>query len=133
VHVRLLLGPAGSGKTFRCLSEARQALSDSPEGLPLLLIAPKQGTYQLEQQLLAYPCLAGYTRLAIVSFEALVRVAFEQLGREVPQTLSEEGRVMVLRALLAQKRQYLKVFRASARLTGFAQQLSTVLTELQRH
>src|SRR5262249_43890027 len=43
----------------------------------------------------------------------------------------EEGRLMVLRALLAKKRDELKLFRASARLTGFAQQLSLVLREFQ--
>ena len=39
---------------------------------------------------------------------------------------------MVLRAWLAQNRGSLKVFRASARLTGFARQLSQVLAEIQR-
>ena len=39
---------------------------------------------------------------------------------------------MVLRGLLTQKRDELKLFRASARLTGFAQQLSLLLRELQR-
>ena len=132
MQVRLLLGPAGSGKTFRCLGEARQALSASPEGLPLVLIAPKQGTYQLEQQLLATPALAGYTRLFILSFESLARFIFARFGKSLPQVLTEEGRLMVLRSLLAKTRRELKLFRASARLTGFAQQLSQVLSELQR-
>ena len=39
---------------------------------------------------------------------------------------------MVLRAIVAKRREDLKLFRASARLTGFAQQLSLVLRELQR-
>jgi ATP-dependent helicase/nuclease subunit B len=39
---------------------------------------------------------------------------------------------MVLRGLLAEKRGKLKLFRASARLTGFASQLSQVLGELQK-
>ena len=53
VQVRFLLGPAGSGKTFRCLAEIRFALAESPEGLPLILLAPKQATFQLERQLLS--------------------------------------------------------------------------------
>ena len=36
MRATFLLGPAGSGKTFRCLQEARAALSASAEGLPLL-------------------------------------------------------------------------------------------------
>src|SRR6185437_12738010 len=122
--------PAGSGKTFRCLSEIRYALKASPDG-PLILLAPKQATFQLERQLLADDSLRGYTRLRILSFERLARFVFDQLGQAPPKMLDEEGRLMVLRALLAKKRGELKLFRASARLTGFAQQLSLTLREFQ--
>ncbi|HWD91425.1 MAG TPA: PD-(D/E)XK nuclease family protein [Verrucomicrobiae bacterium] len=133
MQIRFLLGPAGSGKTFRCLSEIRAALRASPDGPPLILLAPKQATFQLERQLLADDSLRGYTRLRILSFERLARFVFDELGQPPPKMLDEEGRLMVLRALLAKKRDELKLFRASARLTGFAQQLSLVLRELQRH
>ena len=131
VQIRFLLGPAGSGKTFRCLAEIREALKASPEGPPLILLAPKQATFQLERQLLADDSLSGYTRLHIHSFERLAYFIFDELGAPPPKMLNEEGRLMVLRALLAKKRDELKVFRASARLTGFARQLSLLLRELQ--
>jgi len=130
--MRFILGPAGSGKTFRCLEEIHRALADT-DGSPLLLIAPKQTTYQLERQLLADSTLRGYTRLRILSFDRLAKFIFEQLQKPPPRLLDEEGRLMVLRSLLAKKRDELRLFRASARLTGFAQQLSQVLRELQRH
>jgi ATP-dependent helicase/nuclease subunit B len=133
VQLRFLLGPAGSGKTYRCLEEIRKELSDSPGGRPLLLIAPKQTTYQLERQLLTDATLPGYTRLQILSFERLAYFLFEQLRSEAPRMLDEEGRLMVLRGLLARRRDDLKLFRASARLTGFARQLSLALSDLQRN
>ena len=133
VRVRFLLGPAGSGKTFRCLAGIREALAVSQEGPPLLLVAPKQTTYQLERQFLADDSIPGYTRLHILSFERLAHFVFDQLGRKSPRMLDEGGRLMVLRGLLARKRDELKLFRASARLTGFAQHLSLVLGELQRN
>jgi DNA repair photolyase len=40
VQARFLLGPAGSGKTFRCLAEIRAELTASADGPPLVLIAP---------------------------------------------------------------------------------------------
>src|SRR5258708_7078944 len=132
MQVRLLLGPAGSGKTFRCLTETREALSGAPEGLPLFLLAPKQTTYQLERELLAGGSIQGYTRLHILSFERLAHHIFEMLKRAAPDLLDEDGRLMVLRAILAKKKNELKLFRASARLTGFARQLSQVLHEFQR-
>ncbi len=132
MRTRLLLGPAGSGKTFRCLAEIRRALKTSPDGLPLILLAPKQSTYQLERRVLSDPELPGYTRLQILPFERLALFLFDRLGQAAPKRLDEEGRLMVLRSLLARKRQQLRIFHGSARLTGFAIQLSDTLRELQR-
>jgi ATP-dependent helicase/nuclease subunit B len=130
--MRLISGPAGSGKTFRCLAEIRESLCTDPEGLPLLLISPKQNTYLLERQLLSGSSLAGYTRLHILSFERLAHLIFEWLGQPVPKMIDEQGRLMVMRAIIAKKQDALKLFRASSKLTGFAQQLSQVLKELQQ-
>jgi ATP-dependent helicase/nuclease subunit B len=134
VQARFLLGPAGSGKTFRCLAEIRQALHQSPEGPPLVLLAPKQATFQLERQLLADGAPPGYTRLNIFSFERLARFVLDARGVPMPSgLLAEEGRVMVMRALLMRHESELKLFRPSARRPGFAQQLSQLLGELQQH
>ena len=134
VQVCFLLGPAGSGKTFRCLAEIRAALAASPEGPPLVLLAPKQATFQLERQLLANGAPQGYTRLNIFSFERLARFVLDARGVPMPSgLLAEEGRVMVLRALLLRHESKLKLFRPSARRPGFAQQLSQLLGELQQH
>ncbi|MGA2279359.1 MAG: PD-(D/E)XK nuclease family protein [Verrucomicrobiota bacterium] len=157
MQAHLILGPAGSGKTFRCLAEIRQALHQSPEGPPLALLAPKQATFQLERQLLdserwgecprepkatssnGSPGVSphqiyGYTRLNIFSFERLARFVLDVRGVPTPAgLLAEEGRVMVLRALLMRHESELKLFRPSARRPGFAQQLSQLLGELQQH
>ena len=132
MRVHFLLGPAGSGKTWRCLADIRTELKQSPDGPPLLLLAPKQATFQLERQLLDDPNLAGYSRLQIVSFDRLARWLLETFAT-VPELLDDEGRVMVLRALLAREHASLRVFRATARLPGFARQLSQLLREFQRH
>ncbi|MBM3875509.1 MAG: hypothetical protein FJ386_02170 [Verrucomicrobia bacterium] len=131
-----LLGPAGSGKTHRCLVEVRTALHAAPDGPPLVFLAPKQATFQLERQVLdpaAPGAPAGFTRLHILSFERLAEWALDQLGRPQPPLIDEEGRLMVLRAILAQRHGDLNLFRATARLPGFARQLSALLRELQRH
>lgn len=131
--MRLLLGPAGSGKTFRCLAEARAALAAAAEGPPLVFVAPKQATFQLERQLLSEPSLPGCTRLQILSFERLAERILAELQAPPPPLLAEEGRLMVLRALLRRQREQLRVFHATARLPGFAQQVSLTLRELQEH
>lgn len=133
MQARFILGPAGSGKTFRCLAEIRAELAAEAEGPPLILLAPKQATFQLERQLLAEGSVQGFTRLRILSFERLARFILVELGQPLPSWLDEEGRIMVLRALLARKRDELRLFRSSARLPGFAQHLSMLFREFQRH
>lgn len=133
MQTRFLLGPAGSGKTHRCLGEIRAELIARPAGLPLVFLAPKQATFQIERQLLEDGSLSGYTRLQIVSFERLAQMMLEEAAGPPPRILSEEGRVMVLRALLAAHESELRIFHAAARLPGFAQQLGGLLRELQRH
>ncbi len=134
MQVEFLIGPAGSGKTFHCLEQIRSALKDAPQGLPLIFLAPKQATFQLERELLADEDLAGYTRLQILSFERLAEYVLDEcFASAPPMLLSEEGRVMVLRAILMREHSRLHTFRASARTQGFAQELSRMLDELQRN
>ncbi len=128
-----MLGRAGSGKTWRCLAEIREALLADPAGPPLLLIAPKQATFQLEYQLLAPGGLEGYTRLQIASFDRLAQFILSEVACPAP-LLDEEGRVMVLRAILGrlEREKRLRLFHSTARLPGFARQLSLLLREAQR-
>ncbi|MBI5774609.1 MAG: PD-(D/E)XK nuclease family protein [Verrucomicrobia bacterium] len=132
MRAQFLLGPAGSGKTRRCLEDIRAELSRPGETLPLLLLAPKQATFQLERQLLA-PGLPGFTRLQILSFDRLAQFIVSESAGAEPRLLAEEGRLMVLRALLARHQDKLQLFHASARLPGFARQLNQLLREIQRH
>jgi ATP-dependent helicase/nuclease subunit B len=134
---RFLLGPAGSGKTFRCLAEIRAELKANPDGAPLIFLAPKQATFQIERQLLETEAgadpLAGFSRLHIFSFDKLADFIFAQLNLAPPRLLAGEGRIMVLRALLMRHEAELKLFGRSARRPGFAQELSALLSELQQH
>jgi ATP-dependent helicase/nuclease subunit B len=133
VQARFLLGPAGSGKTFRCLAEIRAALATAPDGPPLILLAPKQATFQIERQLLNGGEISGFTRLQILSFDRLAQFVFEKLNLPPPKLLSGEGRLMVLRALLHRHAGELKLFSGSAKRGGFAQELGGLLAELQQN
>lgn len=132
MHVRFLVGPAGSGKTVRCLASVRAELLNNPAGPPLLFLTPKQATFQIERQLLADPALTGFTRLRVASLDRLAAEVLEESGVRL-NLLGEEGRVMALRALLTRHHGALQIFRATARMIGFARQLSVTLRDLRRH
>ncbi len=133
MSVRFLLGPAGVGKTWRCLAEIREALRTEPEGAPLLLLAPKQATFQLERQLFTEPGLPGFGRLHILSFERLAFWLLEHLGIPEPRLLGDDGRAMVIRLLLDRHHDSLECFGRVARTPGFARDLSRRLGNLFQH
>lgn len=132
MQIRFLLGPSGVGKTWDCLDAVRREVLRNPEGEPLVFITPKQATFQIERQLLSDPALAGFSRLRVLSFERLATWILEQAGKGLPKLVHGEGRVMVLRALLAAGGESLKIFRASATSQGFAQQLSETIGRAKR-
>jgi ATP-dependent helicase/nuclease subunit B len=129
----LLAGPAGSGKTYRCLAEIAAHLRKSAAGAPLILVAPRQATYQLERQILSFPGVEGFTRLRILSFQRLAQFVFDATGTAAPKLLDEDGRVMVMRAILARRRNELRVYRDSAQRDGLAQEMSTLWREACEH
>ncbi|MDB6054037.1 MAG: ATP-dependent deoxyribonuclease subunit [Verrucomicrobiales bacterium] len=131
METTFLLGPAGSGKTFRIISEVAEELRKSPEGAPLLLLAPKQSTYQLERQILATGEVKGYTRLQVLSFERLALYIFEQAGLPQPDLLSEPTRQMVLTAVLKNHHSQLQFFSQCWNQPGFVELLSHELRALQ--
>lgn len=127
-----ILGPAGSGKTHRCIQSVRRRLAQDPEGPPLLFLAPKQATFQIESQILADGELGGYTRLEILSFARLAERVLNELSPGAFRILSDEGRIMVLRSLLDKHSNKLRVFRAAAGFPALAQELAAILQEFGR-
>ena len=132
-EVSFVLGPAGSGKSHRFIEAARQRLSEAPEGPPLLYLAPKQATFQIESQLLNDSPLQGFTRLQVLSFPRLAENILSEFGSQQNEILSEDGRVMIVRSLLARHADELQAFHSVARLSTFADEVATLLVELHRH
>jgi ATP-dependent helicase/nuclease subunit B len=131
VRIQFLLGPAGSGKTHRCLEEIREMLAN-PEGGELLFLAPRQATFELERRLLATGEIRGFTRLRILSFERFAKRVLLEGDPRSRQVLSEGGRLMVLRSILGKCRGELRQFHGSARLPGFVREVNDTLRELRR-
>ncbi len=129
---RFYVGPAGSGKTHRCVEDVAACLRQAPDGLPLLYLAPKQATYQVERQLLQRAGVEGWTRLLILSFDRLARFILEKTQGSIPPLVTEEARVMALRAILHQARPQLQAFEPTRRSASLARHLSQLIREFQQ-
>jgi ATP-dependent helicase/nuclease subunit B len=131
VKITFLLGGAGSGKTYRCLEEIKSELKASQTGTPLVFLAPKQFTFQIERQILSDPEIEGYSRLYILSFDKLASLLISNINLPERGILSDAGRVMVIHSLLSKLESDLKVYKRCIRHPGFSSQLSEILHEFQ--
>ena len=131
MQARFLLGPAGSGKTFRCLAEIRAALADDPDGDAADFARAQTGHVPARTPVARRPVRLPATRGCKFFPSTGWRNSFlkSSTSRRRNCCPTKAG-VMVLRALLLRHADELKLFRGSARRPGFAQELGTLLARI---
>lgn len=133
MSLRFLLGRSGTGKTTFILDEIRGKLVENPAGNPIIYIVPDQMTFLSEYKLIKTPGLAGMIRTQVFSFSRLAWRVLQETGGMSRIHLDSVGVSMLIRKIIVEKKEELKVFRRSAEKQGFVAQLEQVLTEFKRY
>ncbi|MDS1029491.1 helicase-exonuclease AddAB subunit AddB [Bacillota bacterium LX-D] len=131
MRLQFILGRAGTGKTHICLEELRQELRTRPEGSPLIFLVPEQATFQSEVMLAKTPGLGGMIRAQVFSFHRLAWKVMQEVGGCSRVHLDELGKRMVLRSLIEERKNDLKIFYHAADQPGFVDSLAGALSELK--
>ncbi len=130
--LQFYIGSAGSGKSFSVMEDIADELrrDASPRSGRLYLLLPEQATAQAESALLNMAGVEATSRAMVISFRRLADMVLSETGGAPQRALDEQGRQMLLRALLGRHREELKVFGRSSRQSGFLGRLSSFLGEL---
>ena len=129
----LVLGRAGSGKTYYCYREIREELIRAPEGPPLYLILPEQATYQAERELAESLPGQGFFRAQVLGFRRFAYRVLQEAGGALAPQLSELGKRLIIYRLLKEHRNKLKVFGRAAAQRGFAGTLAGMFKEFKAY
>lgn len=124
---RFILGRAGGGKTYYCLSRLAKKVAEGDFKQQALLIVPEQSTFVHEARLMEEFKLPGFTHVGITSFQRLVYQA--RRHRSSLPVLSESGKLMLMAQVVADRRGDLQVFQAQAGKSGFLQSLIQLMDE----
>ncbi|WPD19792.1 PD-(D/E)XK nuclease family protein [Thermaerobacter composti] len=133
MSLRLILGRAGAGKTHHCLEAVAREEAARPAGPPLILLVPEQATFQMEQALLAAVHRhgrRGFARARVASFQRLAWWVQQEAGGAATPTVTELGKRLILRALVAREAPRLALFGQVADRPGFIERLVATLGEL---
>lgn len=129
--VRFVLGPAGSGKTHRCLEGMRAA---ERVGRSAIYLVPEQFTYLADRELLLGTDLPGLRHTRVLSFSRLAATLEERVGSALWPTLDPATRPMVLRAALAEmSSEELGPLAPLASRPGFLSELARFVSEVRNH
>jgi ATP-dependent helicase/nuclease subunit B len=131
--VRLLIGRSGSGKTEYCLNEIRDELRFSPDGDPIIYLVPEQMTFLSEYKLITTPGLNGMVRGQVYSFTRLAWRILQETGGMSRYHLNSVGISMLIRKIIEDKKDELKLFQRAAEKNGFIQQIEQMMTEFKRY
>jgi ATP-dependent helicase/nuclease subunit B len=133
MSLRMVTGRSGSGKTQICMNEIEDRLLENPEGAPIIYIVPEQMTFSTEYRLATNPKLGGMIRAQVYSFSRLAWRILQETGGISRYHLSSVGVSMLIRKIIEDKKDQLKLFQRAADKNGFVQQVEQMITEFKRY
>jgi len=131
VRLNIVTGRAGTGKTAGCLRQIAQEMAGRPLGPPLIMLVPEQASFQTEKQLARVTGAGGYMRAQVLGFRRLAYRVLQETGGGGRIPLGETGKRMILRRMLENRRDELRMFHRAADLPGFVDQLAGALGEMK--
>ncbi|MFJ7728065.1 helicase-exonuclease AddAB subunit AddB [Neobacillus sp. NPDC097160] len=133
MSLRMVIGRTGSGKTTMFLDEIRDRLVENPEGTPIIYIVPEQMTFLSEYRLATDSSIGGMIRAQVFSFSRLAWRILQETGGISRTHLSSVGMNMLIRKIIDEQKENLKIFQRAADKNGFVQQLEQMITEFKRY
>jgi ATP-dependent helicase/nuclease subunit B len=133
MSVRLLIGRSGSGKTTYCLNEIKSNLQEAPTGDPIIYLVPDQMTFLSEYRLISGEEINGMIRAQVFSFTRLAWRVLQETGGISRHHLTSVGLNMLIRKIVEDKKDSLKIFDKAADKNGFVEQMERMLTEFKRY
>lgn len=122
MELNTYIGRAGTGKSASMLNYIKNEMKHDPLGDPIVLIAPTQSTFQLEQAFVNDSELNGSLRTEVLHFERLSHRIFQEVG--IYRTkLSKAAMQMMIYHIVQQYDSELKLYRSQSKYYGFSENL----------
>ncbi len=133
MELNAYIGRAGTGKSTTIIEEIKQKMRDNPLGDPIVLIAPTQNTFQLEQAFVNDATLNGSLRTEVLHFERLSYRVFQEVGGLMEQPLSKSGTEMMIYDIIQQHQTELKLYRSQVKYYGFSEKLYEQIQDFKKY
>ncbi|BCN32152.1 helicase-exonuclease AddAB subunit AddB [Anaeromicropila herbilytica] len=132
MSLQLILGSSGAGKSYQLYQEMiRKSMIN--EDTNYIVIVPEQFTMQTQKDLVSMHPNKGIMNIDILSFLRLAYRIFDEVGGHEKSILEDTGKTMILRKVIEEKKNDLKVFGANVKKQGFIGELKSLLSEILQY
>lgn len=129
----IILGRAGSGKTYECLRMMAEHMAQAPLGPALVMIVPEHMTYKAERDLAAMSNGRGTMRGYVFGFRRLSWRLLSDLGQTAQPRLTAVGKRLLLKKIIEERGEDLTVLKRAAQQRGFTSALAKAIEELKSY
>ncbi|MCU5745969.1 helicase-exonuclease AddAB subunit AddB [Staphylococcus sp. SQ8-PEA] len=133
MDLNVWFGTAGTGKSQAMLAEIKEKMQAQPLGDPIVLIAPTQNTFQLEQAFVEDVALQGSLRTEVLHFERLSYRVFQEIGGLNEEQLSKAATEMLIYDILQQERSHLRLYRSQVNYYGFSEKVYEQIQDFKKY
>ncbi|KIL77614.1 helicase-exonuclease AddAB subunit AddB [Bacillus badius] len=133
MSVQFIIGRSGTGKTKQMLETIKGKVMEKPAGNPIIYLVPEQMTFLSEYTLASDPKLGGIIRAQVYSFTRLAWRVLQETGGMSRRHISSSGLNMLIRKIIEDKKEELKIFAGAAGKNGFISHVESMLTEFKRY
>ena len=132
MSLTLLYGSSVSLRTEQLCRELIRSSLAFPERSFIMLV-PEQASLSAQQDLVRLHPRHALTNVDVLTFNRLAYRVFEDLAEPGKHMIDDSGKMMLLRLVLEQQKDRLKVLKRSLGKPGFTDEVKSVITELAEY
>lgn len=129
--LEIIIGRAGTGKTFYCLDKMKKILETSPLATQIFYLLPAYQTYRAELELANIT--GGAVNARMCSFQRFANQILDEVGGSIVPRISEIGGRLLLRKILLNRAKDLLYYERAAKQRGFVEILAKEIQDLRTY
>lgn len=132
MSLQLFLGKSGVGKSYQLYQNIISQSIKNPDKR-YFVIVPEQFTMQTQKDLVSMHPNHGISNIDVLSFMRLAYRVFAEEGKMKRTILEDTGKSMLVRKVIAEKKDELVVFQNNVRKTGYVNEIKSLLSEFYQY
>ncbi len=130
--LQFIIGRAGSGKTYTLIQNMVAQSLKLPQK-KFVAVVPEQYSMETQKEILNLHPRGGCFNIEVTSLTRLAHTVFEELGIAELNVMDDLGQTLVIRKVLEEKREQLKVYQSKTSMMGFTEKVKSVISELRQY